>query len=569
MNKNIFFSDNNENTQTFDWGEVLWLHEPSNVENQRLSAALVKIFSKSKHTSHFHLGEEQLLYVLKGKGLHKVNDQEKDIYEGMIVHCPPYSSHEVINTEDMELILLIVYTPSKLEDIHQNLSIISKHYTLKSVDLEILENIQEEISNLLNLSIVITDEKNKKITEGTYLNCFCTLCAKHKSCEEEDYSSLNQSLNNNHKIFTCYYNVITLSIPIMVNGEIIGYVKCGNLLINKLKDIEEKLLALSKEENIAYEEILEAYESLPIVLKSRLYALIEALTIVAKYITEIIINSMIEKELREKNNQILEKTQEKLYLEDALKQVNLKLLKTQVTSNLKLPRKAEGVFSTIEKIEYPFSMEIGLEKYIQALDENNSIQVVKRIIFYYKDRNISLSKTKNILDEMVAVISRMLYRETDDIEIMSKIREKYKGSIFYSQTYEDLTQCMILFVTEMTDLLRHVLLNGTYNLIEKVNTYINENYYKDLTLNLISNIFYVSPNYLSTLFNEQNKISLTDYINKIRIEKAKEYLKNTELKIAEISKKVGYNNMSYFGYMFKKYIKATPKQYRVENKNLR
>lgn len=568
MTKNIFFSNDNEKLQSFEWGEVLWLHEPSNVENQHLSAAMVKIFPKAKHARHFHFGEEQLLYVLRGNGLHKVNDEEKNIYEGMILHCPPYSEHEIINTEDMELILLIVYTPSKIEEMHQNLAIIPKGHMLENIDLEILENIQKEISNLLNLSIVITDQFNKKITNSSYLNSFCTMCSKKNLCEETSHLNSNDSYNNTYKIFTCPYKVVTLSIPIIINGEIIGHVKCGHLLINRLKDIEKKLLELAQEENLEYGEMLEAYQTLPVVPKSRLYALTEYLTIVSKYITGILTNSMIEKELSEKNNQILEKTQEKMYLEKALKQANLKILKTQVTSTIKAPINSRGMFLNTKKTEYPFYSEIELENYIKALDKNKSTNIVQYILKDYEDGNIPFIEAKNIMDEFIVVISRMLYRETNNLETMSNIREKYKESNLYSQTYEDLTECIISFVKESIDILSNILLKGASNLIEKVNLYIDENYFKDLTLNSISEVFYISPNYLSTIFNEKNKISLTDYINKIRIEKAKEYLKSTDIKISKISKKVGYKNVSYFGYMFKKYIKCTPKQYRLENKDL-
>ncbi|NMM64084.1 helix-turn-helix transcriptional regulator [Clostridium sp. P21] len=79
-------------------------------------------------------------------------------------------------------------------------------------------------------------------------------------------------------------------------------------------------------------------------------------------------------------------------------------------------------------------------------------------------------------------------------------------------------------------------------------------------------MFFISPNYLSTIFNEKNGMSLKDYINKLRIEKAKVYLEETDMKISDISKKIGYSQLSYFGSIFKKMENCTPNGYRAKFK---
>ncbi|MBI6874685.1 helix-turn-helix transcriptional regulator [Clostridium aciditolerans] len=80
-------------------------------------------------------------------------------------------------------------------------------------------------------------------------------------------------------------------------------------------------------------------------------------------------------------------------------------------------------------------------------------------------------------------------------------------------------------------------------------------------------MFFITPNYLSTIFNEKNGISLKDYINKLRIENAKKYLVETDMKISDISKIVGYNQLSYFGSIFKKFEGCTPNEYRIKLRN--
>ncbi|MBV7275664.1 helix-turn-helix transcriptional regulator [Clostridium sp. PL3] len=80
-------------------------------------------------------------------------------------------------------------------------------------------------------------------------------------------------------------------------------------------------------------------------------------------------------------------------------------------------------------------------------------------------------------------------------------------------------------------------------------------------------MFFITPNYLSTIFNDKNGMSLKDYINKLRIDNAKKYLIETNMKISDISKMVGYNQLSYFGSIFKKLEGCTPNEYRSKSGN--
>ncbi len=567
MNGNKFFPVDAKDIQKFEWGEVLWLHEPSRVDTQRLSTGLVRIFPKARHQRHFHFGEEQILYVLKGRGIQLVNGEKKEIYEGMVLHCPPYSEHEVINTENIDLTFLIVYTPAQFAEIEQNVSIVNKANIVDNVDIAILEEIQNEISNLLKLSIVILDEKRRPITEATNLNSFCRLCSGGGSCREEIHTALSSPLKRMHKVYICNHNLISFSVPILTSGEIVGYVKCGYILIKKPENIEEKIRSISMQHNLNYDELLEAYNKLPLVPKSRLYALGESLTIVAKYIAGIVINSRIEKELSEKNNQILEKTQEKLYLENALNEANIKLLKSQVVSNLNTINYNENIASrTGIKLDYPLNIEIELESSVKSLNKKRSNDIISRIVSDYQQKNIPINQAKNIFDEMFTVICRTLHKETGDLDILSRMRKKCKMKIYDASDYSELLKNLLDFIGEMIDVIREILLQGKTGLVERVNSYIKDNYFEDLTLQSIADVFYISPNYLSSIFNEKNKISLSDYINEIRIEKAKEYLTKSNMKISMIGRKVGYNNLSYFSHIFKKFTGFTPKEYRVKNK---
>ena len=101
--------------------------------------------------------------------------------------------------------------------------------------------------------------------------------------------------------------------------------------------------------------------------------------------------------------------------------------------------------------------------------------------------------------------------------------------------------------------------------ISKIKDVINRNLEKEITLNFISNTLNLHPNYISQLFKQKTTIKLSDYIMQQRIDKSKELLTQTNLKIYDIAILVGYGNPKHFSVVFKKVVGKTPNQYRQGN----
>ncbi len=86
----------------------------------------------------------------------------------------------------------------------------------------------------------------------------------------------------------------------------------------------------------------------------------------------------------------------------------------------------------------------------------------------------------------------------------------------------------------------------------------------DLTLDKVAATVNVSPNYFSSLFNQETGMTFIEYLTDIRMEKAKEYLRCSGRKITEIGFLVGYLDSHYFSYIFKKTQNCTPSEYRLQ-----
>lgn len=98
--------------------------------------------------------------------------------------------------------------------------------------------------------------------------------------------------------------------------------------------------------------------------------------------------------------------------------------------------------------------------------------------------------------------------------------------------------------------------------IEDVQTLIQMEYGSDIGVGYLANRVFLSPSYLSFLFKKSTGQSLVKYITAIRMERAKELLRDSTIKVVDIASTVGFSNTSYFNLMFKQYNGMTPVQYR-------
>lgn len=101
-----------------------------------------------------------------------------------------------------------------------------------------------------------------------------------------------------------------------------------------------------------------------------------------------------------------------------------------------------------------------------------------------------------------------------------------------------------------------------YKKISEIAEYINEYYYTDISLSDISRDFYISKCYLSRIFKEVSGFTVNEYINIIRIKKAQQLLENSDYNITEIAERIGYESLTYFEKVFKKYLELSPLRYR-------
>ena len=99
-------------------------------------------------------------------------------------------------------------------------------------------------------------------------------------------------------------------------------------------------------------------------------------------------------------------------------------------------------------------------------------------------------------------------------------------------------------------------------IVKRAKDYIDNNYIKDIKLKNISHDFNMNAYYLGQLFKDGTGESFNNYLNKYRINKAKELLTSGFVKVNGVAEKVGYVNTNYFYTIFKKTVGVSPATYR-------
>jgi len=101
------------------------------------------------------------------------------------------------------------------------------------------------------------------------------------------------------------------------------------------------------------------------------------------------------------------------------------------------------------------------------------------------------------------------------------------------------------------------------NIIKIALSYIEENFVnEELSLNDVASVCNVSPNYFSSLFSSEMKLTFVEYVTNKRINKAKKLLKTTTMHTGDIASAVGYKDQHYFSVVFKKIQGCSPRDYR-------
>jgi len=214
-------------------------------------------------------------------------------------------------------------------------------------------------------------------------------------------------------------------------------------------------------------------------------------------------------------------------------------------------------------------------------DANSCSPIVYNCIFMPQFLDLSLFSVSHFDDVLSSFLFKSLFPDdfTPQPDLKVSGAEFHEIGILFEKMYSEYKQMQMGY----SDILRAYLIeliikifrlldesssirpaHKNQELINRAIEYMKINYTSDISLSHLAMKSFISKNYFSALFKEVTGTNVSDYIQNLRIEQACILLKNSDMKVIDISSQVGFNDIKFFYDVFKKIIGKTPGYFRKQ-----
>lgn len=208
---------------------------------------------------------------------------------------------------------------------------------------------------------------------------------------------------------------------------------------------------------------------------------------------------------------------------------------------------------------YPTEIEVRLTQSIKLGDYKSVDEILKKILFENFDNNHpDISTLKCLFYDMEATLLKV------SAEIGLAADENIvKDGLSQLKTFDEMTEYIRNTCRQLCEKIENKNTNYSSTLINKIINDIDTNFTDaNYSLEVTAGKFNISKSYISKFFREQTGMYYSDYLNRKRIERAKQLLQSTEISIKDIATSIGYVNDITFRRLFKQYENYTPGNYR-------
>jgi two-component system response regulator YesN len=189
--------------------------------------------------------------------------------------------------------------------------------------------------------------------------------------------------------------------------------------------------------------------------------------------------------------------------------------------------------------------------------ESLLIQIMKKELTDLKKKEATELQVKSFVGSLILKAKKALLLHHLDNGCLELLQERLK----HQNTFEELASVLEEWIPKLTEPIRSKKEKRDH-ITSFVFEYLNKNYNQDVSLDTLADKLGITRSYLSTYFKEKTGIYFVDYVNRMRINLAKELLMNPNIKVQDAAAQVGYQNINSFNRMFKKFTGVTPSEFR-------
>lgn len=169
---------------------------------------------------------------------------------------------------------------------------------------------------------------------------------------------------------------------------------------------------------------------------------------------------------------------------------------------------------------------------------------------------VQFNKAARLMEEWGVEVDREALREA-----------YYSTKVVTAKQHESIVRMLVIFAQHLAMLGNQLFIqqkNAEPPIIRRAKEYIEEHHTEDLSLARAAKAVNMSTFYFCKMFKKVTGINFTDYLSRVRIEKAKNLLLNPNLRVSEIAFEVGFQSLTHFNRVFKKILGQSPTDYRAQ-----
>ncbi len=231
--------------------------------------------------------------------------------------------------------------------------------------------------------------------------------------------------------------------------------------------------------------------------------------------------------------------------------------------------------SNSDTVHPGFGYLIKQEEKILSLISTHDTEHVKEAIGSYIGYILTIyeqdiSVTRSRISELIVLAGRACISAGADAGQILELTYAYLNNISIMADVQSMHNLMIRAVENFSSFFDTY--KDTYHVqtIQRIKEYVNDNYYKKISLEEISELVHLSKSHLSRVINNGLGSTLCNYVNSVRIEKSFGFLTDPWLNLSDVAKLCGFDGQSYFTKVFKLHTGVSPGRYREMNmKNLK
>lgn len=426
-----------------------------------------------------------------------------------------------------------------------------QHELSDVIDVEELKRILNAFVIATGLGAIYVNARGESAVIPEEYEGYCHFCKIVRS-DPEGRRRCMESMNNAGKlaaqlgepyISRCHAGLIEFAAPILFNDIYLGSISCGPVLMWEWDEVAiEEFLALTEDLDINREALLVASRKLKVLTGRDVQAAAELLFIISNHIAKTgMITLQQRKDLNEQQSLLAELIFEKKQAEERIQYLE----------------------NRVKCEEYPLDKENDLLNKVRMGDRKGAKKILNEIlsvIFLRSSGNVELIKARIL--ELVIVISRAAVEGGASLDKLLGLNYSFISELSQKELFEDICIWIVKVLDTFMDTVYESRRIKNSKLLTDAMNYIRENYKENLTLESVAQQVFISPFYLSHLFREELDITFLEYLTRVRIETAKQLLKDQNTTISSIAAEVGYENPGYFSKVFKKNTGLSPNQYR-------